>query len=271
MSQKEKRRPAGGRTYGGRSPEERRAERRERLLEAGLRRFGGEGYASTSIERLCADARVTARHFYEEFPTREMLLLAVFDRVVEHVLKRLAIALSKAPIDVMGRTRHGIEAFVHALLDDPCRARVACLEVVGVSPAIEQHRRNVLRTLANLIESETLTLSDRGLLPKHDYHLSALVLVGGTMELIVEWLARDPIPPVQPLIEELVGIYVMLSEGFEIRSARWAAKASERPPRSDVVGRPGAISERPAARLGSIPPTAASGGSASRRPPKIQP
>ncbi len=78
---KQRRRAPGGRTYRGRSPEERRAERRERLLEAGLKLFGGEGYAATSIERLCAHARVTARHFYEEFPTREALLLAVFDRM----------------------------------------------------------------------------------------------------------------------------------------------------------------------------------------------
>ena len=47
-----------GRPYGGRSPEERRADRRRRLLDAALDRFGTTGYASTSITELCSSAGV---------------------------------------------------------------------------------------------------------------------------------------------------------------------------------------------------------------------
>ena len=53
------RNPAPRRGYGGRSAAERRAERRERLLAAGLELFGTRGYAATSIERLCAAASVS--------------------------------------------------------------------------------------------------------------------------------------------------------------------------------------------------------------------
>src|SRR3954468_8883804 len=42
------------RVYGGRSAADRRAERRERLLAAGLELIGNDGYAATSIEKLCA-------------------------------------------------------------------------------------------------------------------------------------------------------------------------------------------------------------------------
>ncbi|MGZ6827110.1 MAG: TetR/AcrR family transcriptional regulator, partial [Mycobacteriales bacterium] len=68
-----------GRVYGGRSEEERRADRRARLVAAGLELFGTEGWAGATIERLCAGAGVATRSFYEEFSSREALLRAVYE------------------------------------------------------------------------------------------------------------------------------------------------------------------------------------------------
>ena len=73
------------RRYRGRLPDERRADRRRRLLDAGLELFGTVGYHGTSIERLCAQAGVTARHFYQEFSGREALLAALFGEIVSEV------------------------------------------------------------------------------------------------------------------------------------------------------------------------------------------
>jgi AcrR family transcriptional regulator len=75
-----------GRVYGGRSEPQRRAERRGRLLAAGLELFGTEGWGGTTIERLCTSAGVATRSFYEEFSSREALLLAVFEDVLAGVV-----------------------------------------------------------------------------------------------------------------------------------------------------------------------------------------
>src|SRR5919198_3030469 len=77
--------PALERRYRGRLPGERRAERRRRLLDAGLELFGTVGYRGTSIERLCAQAGVTTRHFYQEFPGREALLAAPCGEIIAEV------------------------------------------------------------------------------------------------------------------------------------------------------------------------------------------
>src|SRR5690349_17857471 len=82
------------RHYGGRSDAQRRAERHERLMEAGLELFGSEGYAATSIERLCATASVSTRNFYEEFPGREALLIALHERITQQALGNAFAALS---------------------------------------------------------------------------------------------------------------------------------------------------------------------------------
>ncbi len=62
--------PTRERRYGGKTTTERRAERRERLLDAGLALFGTQGFATVTIEALCAEAGLNPRYFYEQFSRR---------------------------------------------------------------------------------------------------------------------------------------------------------------------------------------------------------
>lgn len=186
------------------SPDERRAERRRRLLDAGLGQFGTSGYARTTIEGLCAGAGVTPRHFYEEFGGREALLVAVFDEIVGWVNEAVSAALAAAPDDPVARVRAGLGAFLHALLDDPRRARVACVEIVGVSREVEAHRRGVLHDFAALVTGEAHRLSQgRG-----DFSLAALALVGGTNELVVEWVVGKSRQPIDELADDITRLFV---------------------------------------------------------------
>ena len=72
---------ARSRRYRGVSGDERRADRRRRLLEAGLQLLGTVGWEQTTMTAVCAEARLTERYFYESFRNREQLLLAVLDGI----------------------------------------------------------------------------------------------------------------------------------------------------------------------------------------------
>ena len=52
------------RTFKGQSQEERKAERRRRLIEAGINAFGERGYHAVTVRELCAEAQLTERYFY---------------------------------------------------------------------------------------------------------------------------------------------------------------------------------------------------------------
>ena len=52
---------ASARVYAGRSAQQRREERRNRLLTAGQDLFGGQGYRTTSIEALCTAAESVSK------------------------------------------------------------------------------------------------------------------------------------------------------------------------------------------------------------------
>ena len=81
------------RTYGGVSGEDRAAARRARLLDAGLERFGTDGWAATGVKDICREAGLTDRYFYESFDDRLALFTAVFDRATGELLQRVAEAV----------------------------------------------------------------------------------------------------------------------------------------------------------------------------------
>lgn len=199
--------PAGQR-YGGRTADERRAERRERLLDAGLQLFGTQGYANTSIEALCAATRLNPRYFYESFKTREALLRAVYDRHMEHLARTVADALQDAPLDPRGRVEVGLRAFVQTQLADHRNARITYLEIVGVSLELEHHRRSVLRGFAGLLEQEADRLAATGVLPQRDRHLTALALGGAIDGLLTDCFTSDDPPATEIIISTLVDLTV---------------------------------------------------------------
>lgn len=120
-----------GRVYGGRSEAERRADRRDRLVEAGLELFGTSGWTNVTIEQLCAAASVATRSFYEEFPGRESLIQAVYDEVVRSASEAVVAALATSDCSLAGQIAAGVGAYIDHVTEDPVRRRVRTLALAG--------------------------------------------------------------------------------------------------------------------------------------------
>ncbi|MGH8444651.1 MAG: TetR/AcrR family transcriptional regulator [Solimonas sp.] len=190
-----------------------KAERRERLINAGYAIVGSEGYARLSIERVCAAARVATRHYYEHFQNREALLHALHDRVENELWQIVTKALTEPGVEIGGRTGEAICAFVRHALSDPCRARILCLETVGVSPELEARRRRLTRRFAELIHQVSQQLVNEGLLPAADYRLSGIALVGATNELLAEWISGEMRLTATEMELQVLNIFRALTKG----------------------------------------------------------
>lgn len=200
--------PPTGQRYGGRTADERRAERRERLLDAGLELFGTRGYAQTSIEALCAATRLNPRYFYESFPTREALLQAVYDRHMQHLATTVLAALEDAPLEPREVVGAGLRAFVETQLADRRNARITYLEIVGVSLELERHRREVLRSFARLVEAQADRLAAAGAIPGGDHWLTAIALGGAVDGLLTDCFTTTDDPDVDAIVATLVDLFV---------------------------------------------------------------
>src|SRR5882757_1187794 len=120
-----------GRRYRSQSVQERRESRRVRLIEAGVDAFGTAGYRATTIEELCAAASVSTRNFYEEFPTREALLIWLHDDLNERAFRAVMEALVDVdPDDLPARAKAAMAAYLGVMTTDRRWTRIALVESV---------------------------------------------------------------------------------------------------------------------------------------------
>lgn len=115
-----------GRLWQGQTPDAREADRRERLVEAGLELVGTQGVAALTMRAACREASVGPRYFYDAFATRDDLLEAVYDETVVRIREPiLAAVVAAAESD--GVAAAMLTAFATAVAvveDDPRIGRI---------------------------------------------------------------------------------------------------------------------------------------------------
>lgn len=199
--------PAEGR-YGGKDATERRAERRRRFLEAGLEMFGAvHGYRGTKIADLCRAAGLSTRQFYEEFHTLEDVLcelhLYVNDVAEQAVLDILPAIQDRPPRD---RVVQMLRAYVKGAASDPRHARIAYVEIVGVSPRMDRQRLDRRSVWIDLLGRQVDDAFERGELPPDDYRIAAAAFIGAVNGLMHDWVVGWVDATMEEITDELIKI-----------------------------------------------------------------
>jgi AcrR family transcriptional regulator len=176
--------------YGGRSAAERQAERRERLLDAALAVWGRDGGPRVTMTRICAEAGLTERYFYQEFANLDAALVAVMDRVaaeIEHRGRAALEAVEAAGGDPAARVRAAVGAFVEILTEDPRKGRVAIVESAAFD-ALRPRRSELLRLFAHLAAEDATALYGERALSAREGEMAGLIFIGGVAQLVTGWL-----------------------------------------------------------------------------------
>jgi AcrR family transcriptional regulator len=114
--------------FKGVSADDRRTDRRNRLVEAAFEITGNEGAGALGVGRVCLAAGLTKRYFYESFASLAELQSAVVDHAIASMSERVDPFRPTGP---GGPPQAWLEAFVSALVDDECLARVLLTETHG--------------------------------------------------------------------------------------------------------------------------------------------
>jgi AcrR family transcriptional regulator len=173
--------------YRGVSSDDRRAERRARLLAATLEVWGREGGPTVTMTRICAEAGLTERYFYESFSGLDAALLAVMEGIADEIADATVSTLAATPGGPTDRVRASIGAFVRILTDDPRKGRVAIVESAALD-ALRPRRAELLRQFAQLSALEARELYGSEARTDLDGQLAATMFIGGVAELVTGWL-----------------------------------------------------------------------------------
>jgi AcrR family transcriptional regulator len=152
---------------------------RRRLLLAIGEVVSESGLETATVGRVCEQAGVSRRTFYELFSDREACLLAAFDQAIEQITQRIAPAFA-----CNGSWRERVRATLLALLEhldaEPDVARLCVVEVPRAGPELLERRRQVLEALAAAAD-EGRRESRAGAAPPP---LTAEGVVGGALSVI---------------------------------------------------------------------------------------
>lgn len=180
------------RTYSGLSAQERDAERRARLLEAGRELIGTQGYASVSVEKLCAASKVSSRHFYQLYENKGEAFLDLYDSITAQSFAFATASLAETEGEPMiSRVPRAFLAYIGPMVADIRVARIAFVEIMGASPEIEQRRLSYRESLVQLVIAEGTAAVKRGEIAERDFRFATLALSGAANAIVYDWALRE--------------------------------------------------------------------------------
>jgi AcrR family transcriptional regulator len=202
---------SGRRTFKGRSMDERRAERRVRLIEAGIQAFGEHGYKETTVREICQRAELTERYFYESFENLPALFKAVFAKLSLEISQRWMTAVMHAPRDPLAMAEAFLRAFFSFVQEEPQRARVLLYEsntvdedVLRFAESTIDDHANTTRGFISLLYPE---LMSRGI----DLDQLAHNLVGANVYVAGHWLRQGFRTPLEEVVRQQLFLYQALT------------------------------------------------------------
>ncbi|MFE3757192.1 TetR/AcrR family transcriptional regulator [Nocardia tengchongensis] len=175
-----------GGTWGGRTQEQRRAERRERLIAAALDIWLEHGWAAVTMRGVCTRAGLNDRYFYEHFADRDDLLGGVWDDVGFQVLSELsAVVAENVAHPALDILHLAIARAVELQSDGP--ARILFGDHAG-SRILEQRRTALLTEATDLLIATARPYLRPGV-DESDLRMGVLMSIGGFIELLTAWRA----------------------------------------------------------------------------------
>lgn len=178
-----------GRIYGGESLAERRARRRQQFLDAGLDVFGTTGYRTATVRQLCRQAELTDRYFYESFDGIEDLLMAVYTWQFSLIQRdvRAVLEAQAAPTDPLAAAHAALDA-LYARAEDPRVARVCWLEVLGVSPRVDQMYNATFEGFSALTIAFARRVRPDWQLEPEETRMLGMAVVGAVSQTVTYWV-----------------------------------------------------------------------------------
>jgi AcrR family transcriptional regulator len=198
--------------YGGASVDERRAARREQLVDAAFELLGRGGWRETTVRGVCVEAGLNPRYFYESFTDLDELVAAVFEREVGRATAGILAAFDAAPDDARAKARAVIDACVEHLTEDRRRARILFSEALG-DDFMARRRVDTMHAVGQLIATTARQFYGRSEDEDPIAELAGAFLVGGLVETIIAWLdGRLQVERAQ-LVDDLTELWVAMGEG----------------------------------------------------------
>ena len=197
-----------GRTYKGESQKARAQERKAKLLNAAFEVIGTEGFKAATVRKVCTQAGLTERYYYEAFGNSTGMLKQVYEAQTTRLARTMFSAVSSVPQSPAQMAEAALTALFGAIKKDPRMARVLYIEVIGVNEEIDQAYQKALQRFEDLLVGLSRPIYPKENVTDLDEKLIASALVGAVTQVSRNWVLADFDRSITLLVNNMMNLVV---------------------------------------------------------------
>ncbi len=177
------------RTYGGIPADQRRANRREQLLEAAFEVMALDGPGALTIRTVAKQAGLSTRFVYESFADLDELVVAAFELAFRQLSAAVLTAVADTGADRRTTVVATVEAMVDFFLAAPAKGKLLSTKAYG-HPKVAERRLARTEDASRTFGAVLLRLLPDRSPDDPAIELTARFLVGGFGETLTAWIQQ---------------------------------------------------------------------------------
>jgi AcrR family transcriptional regulator len=160
---------------------------RERILDAALDLFADKGFHDSRLDEIVTESGTSKGSIYFHFPNKERLFLALIDKFVNLLERRVVAAIEQEPVG-MGRVRTALTTVISTFGQYRRPAKLLLVQAGGLGQSFEQKRQEISQRFAHLIETYLREAIAVGDIPAVDTEVVSLAWMGAIEAVIIRWV-----------------------------------------------------------------------------------
>jgi AcrR family transcriptional regulator len=205
------------RQFKGLSLSERKQQRREKLIEAGLEAYGTHGFFSVTVKDICNEAKLTERYFYESFKKSENLFQTIFLQLIDQLQQNVMQAIVQASADPKKMIEAGLTALLTTLKNNPRMARIIYIDAMLVQELHNQATiHETMSRFDRMIQAFVMASMPHIKISEDEISLVASGLNGYVTQIAIRWVMSGFKQSMEEVLSSCSIVFLSLLNTFSV-------------------------------------------------------
>lgn len=168
-----------------------KADKRTLILDAAMKTFVKRGYSDTRVSEIAAEAKVAEGTLYNYFPSKEEILLALFDEKWGGIIDKIKKKISRLN-DPNDKLKAIFSMVVTMFKKDRHLAEIFLIDVKQSSIFLNNYTINRVVEFIDLIEAILEEGKKKGIYRKNlDTKVAKMVIFGAAQGILLSWVLNE--------------------------------------------------------------------------------
>lgn len=164
-----------------------RPQTKERLLQAATEVFAEKGYYATAVDDIVHVSGTSKGSFYNFFPNKQSIFMALVDRVNRLMVERVEAAIQNER-GALNKVDVALQAVIEHFSRHRRLARILLIEAAGLGHSFNEKLFDLHKSFSQLIKKYLDQAVSEGSIPPLETELAAYVWLGAINEVVMRWL-----------------------------------------------------------------------------------